>query len=74
MPKPLLPDEVIAEAKKGDNWDKHVEVSAEVPKPLIKKSRTREHARRGGFQSTLNRLLVLVFLLLLALLYAMFRL
>lgn len=74
MGKPLLTDEVIAQAQKEANWDRHVEIKAPLKAKKFGQSRRLASVRRGGFYSKLNLLLMLVFLLLVALIYAVFRL
>lgn len=74
MGKPLLTDEVIAEAQKEENWDKHAQLRAERDQRQVYKSRRIENAKRSVFQSKLNRLLWLVLALILALIYAAFNL
>lgn len=74
MGKPLLTDEVLAEAQKEANWEKHAQLRSSGERRTIYKSRRIENAKRGAFQSKLNQLLVLVILLIIALIYAMFRL
>lgn len=74
MGKPLLTDDMIAEAQKEANWEKHTEVSADRATGQIYKSRRIENTKRGLVRAKLNRLLVIVILLILALIYAMFKL
>lgn len=74
MGKPLLTDEMIAEAQREADWNRHIEVKAPLKAKKFGKSRRLASARRGGFYSKLNLLLTLVFLLLVALIYAVFRL
>lgn len=74
MGKPLLTDEVIAEAQKEENWDKHARLKASPAQRTIYKSRRIENAKRSVFRSKLNRLLWLVLALIFALIYAAFNL
>lgn len=74
MKRPLLTDDIIEEAKKEANWDKHTQVSAEKTAGHIYKSRRIENAKRGLIRSKLNKLLLIVILLIMALIYAMFKL
>lgn len=74
MGKPLLTDEVIAAAQREADWDRQVELKAPLKAKKFGKSRRLAHARRGGFYSKLNLLLTLVVVLLIALIYAMFKL
>lgn len=74
MSKPLLTDEVIAEAQKEENWDKHMRITVDANQRTVYKSRRIENARRSVFQSKLNRLLWLVLLLIVVLIYAVFNL
>lgn len=74
MGKPLLTDEVIAEAQKEEQWEKHLELGAASNRRQVHKSRRVENAKRSVFQSKLNRLLWLVLLLMFALIYAAFNL
>lgn len=74
MVKPLLTDDIIEEAQKEENWDKHAKLRGSGDQRSIYKSRRIENAKRGDFQSKLNRILLVVILLIAALVYAMFRL
>lgn len=74
MGKPLLTDELVAQAQKEANWDKHARLKASPDQRTIYKSRRIENAKRGVFRSKLNRLLWLVLTLILALIYAAFKL
>lgn len=74
MGKPLLTDEMIAEAQREADWEKRLTVKAPLKAKKFGQSRRLASVRRGGFYSKLNLLLMLVFLLLVALIYAVFRL
>lgn len=74
MPKPLLTDEVIAQARREAQSGGEDEVKLVLKAKKFDKSRRLAHARRGGFYSKLNLLLTLVVVLLIALIYAMFKL
>lgn len=74
MGKPLLTDEVIAAAQREAQSGGEDEVQLVLKAKKFDKSRRLAHARRGGFYSKLNLLLTLVVILLMALIYAMFKL
>lgn len=74
MTKPLLTDEVIAEAEKEANWEKHAQVDSQVTDPSVSKSRRIENEKRGAFQSKLNQILFVIILLIALLVYAIFNL
>lgn len=85
MGKPLLTDEMIERAKLGDFPD-YAEVDSQDTQVFndlddnfddgnyVYKSRRIENAKRKEFQSKLNKILLVIVILLLALLFAIFKL
>lgn len=74
MGKPLLTDDIIAQAQEEENWNKHANLEAEVTDPSVHKSRRIENAKRGAFQSKLNQILFIIIVLIAILIYAIFNL
>ncbi|MGP6451928.1 cell wall synthase accessory phosphoprotein MacP [Streptococcus dysgalactiae subsp. equisimilis] len=83
MGKPLLTDEVIEKAKRGESFeaDEYVDFDTKImPLPdheeseRIYKSRRIENARRSQLQSKLNLILIAVIILIALLVYAVFYL
>lgn len=85
MGKPLLTDEIIESAKMGEFPD-NAEVDSQDTQVFsdlgddfedgdyVYKSRRIENAKRKEFQSKLNKILLVIVILLLALLFAIFKL
>ncbi|MBM7643073.1 cell wall synthase accessory phosphoprotein MacP [Streptococcus loxodontisalivarius] len=91
MGKPLLTDDIIKRAERGefeqdsryfddedtlvlDRDDLSQQLSAEDDKRKIVKSRRIENAKRGEFQSKVNRILLIVIILVILLFWAVFKL
>ncbi|WP_165731971.1 cell wall synthase accessory phosphoprotein MacP [Streptococcus dysgalactiae] len=83
MGKPLLTDEVIEKAKRGESFeaDEYADFDTKImPLPdheepeRIYKSRRIENARRSQLQSKLNLILIAVIILIALLVYAVFYL
>ena len=83
MGKPLLTDEVIEKAKRGESFlaDEYADFDTKIkPRPdheeseSIYKSRRIENARRSQLQSKLNLILIAVIILIALLVYAVFYL
>ncbi|KGR72120.1 cell wall synthase accessory phosphoprotein MacP [Streptococcus phocae subsp. phocae] len=83
MGKPLLTDDVIEKAKRGEVFesDDYADLDTKImtfedhgESERIYKSRRIENAKRSQFQSTLNLVLILVVMLIGLLAYAVFYL
>lgn len=83
MGKPLLTDEVIEKAKRGESFEadeyadfdtKIMPLSDHEESERIYKSRRIENARRSQLQSKLNLILIAVIILIALLVYAVFYL
>ena len=97
MGKPLLTDDMIARANRGEelegdyldgqetqiytdldndyqDYDSYEDDDWEEDSQYTYKSRRIENAKRGAFQSKLNKILIVVLILLAILMYAIFKL
>lgn len=74
MSKPLLTDEIIEEAQQEEAWSQRPDIEGDLEEREIYKSRRIENAKRGAFQSKLNKALWVIILLIALLVYAMFNL
>ncbi|MFC3931391.1 cell wall synthase accessory phosphoprotein MacP [Streptococcus dentapri] len=82
MGKPLLTDDMIARANRGEELDdpymdgQDTQIFEDLGDDYqhTYKSRRIENAKRGAFQAKLNKVLIIVLILLAVLIYAIFKL